>query len=500
MIRRHLASRGGDLRIITTDRHRPEGKSRALLRLLLSRLLVLLMLSMAFALPTASGSAASTSAPETTLTAQAPGRTASVMAAANGPYQPRRGVTFNSAVGGQDAQRTIIDKLLRTINAVPKGQEIKIFSWNYQSPNATDALLRAQARGVRVRLLMDDINNTEIANPPFRRLRAGLYLGNRGRRASRLSWAKTCHQSCRGIGGQAHAKFFMFSRVGRTPRVVIQGSANLTEAATFNQWNDVYTHVRNQDVWDHYATIFGQSVSDKRMRRPTLTTRSGTFRLIQFPLVQGRDPVYQLLQEVRCQGATNTASGVTRIRIAPDVIRNDRGLRLARVVRGLWNRGCDVKIGYTVIGTTIGRYLRDPGGRGPVPLRHLVQDFDSDGEFDNYFHLKAMSIVGHLGDDRQGYALLNGSANWSGSALRSDENIGIYRNQAVARAYERHIDYWYDWFGSAAARTSPDAAMRSTGRRSEPGALVFGTGKGAVYEDGTPYSLTGIDPYANVVD
>jgi len=33
---------------------------------------------------------------------------------------------------------------------------------------------------------------------------------------------------------------------------------------------------------------------------------------------------------------------------------------------------------------------------------------------------------------------------------------------------------------------------------SERGELVFGAGTNAVYEDGTPYSTTGVDPYAHV--
>ena len=91
-------------------------------------------------------------------------------------------------------------------------------------------------------------------------------------------------------------------------------------------------------------------------------------------------------------------------------------MALARKVRELWDRGCDIQIGYTVIGVDVGRVLRSPAGRGPVPMKHLVQDFDGDGEFDNYFHLKAMSIVGNVGGDRSGYVVLNGSANWSGLA------------------------------------------------------------------------------------
>ena len=343
---------------------------------------------------------------------------------------------------------------------------------------------------------MDVINNTELANGPYRRLRAALYLGNKGRPLKRRSWARVCEGSCRGLRGQAHSKIFLFSKVGKTPRVVIQGSANLTEAASFNQWNDIYTHVRNQQVYDFYSTVFAQASTDKRVARPFLGMRTKTFRLVQFPLVKGRDPVAQLLNEVKCKGAENTPNGVTRIRMAPDVIRNARGMRIAKQIRTLWNRGCDIRIGYTIIGIDVGRFLRDPAGRGPVPLRHLVQDLDDDGEFDNYFHLKALSVVGNVSGDRSGYAVVNGSANISGAALASDENVGIYRNPRDVMAYDGHIDYWYDWFGATAARTSPTAAMRATGRVAEPGALVFGTGPDAVYEDGSPYSLTGIDPYA----
>ncbi|MDO9456137.1 phosphatidylserine/phosphatidylglycerophosphate/cardiolipin synthase family protein [Nocardioides sp.] len=482
----------------------------------MARLLALILLVTALAVPTTTASAAPTAAGSsvTASTTVADGdkrpwaskqgqkvkQTKTGKVGKKAYYRPKRGVTFNSAIGGRAAQRTIIDKILRTIDATPRGQEINIFSWNFLSAHGTDALLRAQARGVRVRLLMDNINNVEISNGPFRRLRAGLFAGNRGRKYARFSWARTCKQSCRGRGGQAHAKFFMFSKVGKTPRVVIQGSANLTEAATFNQWNDIYTHVANTDVWNFYKEVFQQSATDKAERRPFLSVRSGNFRLIQFPLVNGRDPVFQLLSQVKCKGARNTGNGITRIRMAPDVIRNDRGMRLAQVIKGLWNRGCDIRIGYTIVGKTIGQYLRSSSGRGPVPMRHLVQDLDEDGEFDNYFHLKAMSIIGNIGDNRNGYAVVNGSSNLSGSALRSDENIGIYAGERDARAYEKHIDYWYNRFGTASFRTTPYAALRATGRLAQPDALVFGTGKGAIYDDGTPYSVTGIDPYANLVD
>ena len=74
----------------------------------------------------------------------------------------------------------------------------------------------------------------------------------------------------------------------------------------------------------------------------------------------------QMLNRVKCRGATNTAEGRTKIRIAPDVIRQDRGHgawpgRSAQ----LWNNGCNIRIGYTVIGLDVGRMLR----RAPVAAR-----------------------------------------------------------------------------------------------------------------------------------
>ena len=414
-------------------------------------------------------------------------------------FTPKPGVTFNSPLGDRSTRRAIFHKIIRSINSSPRGSEIQIFSWNFLTREGTDALLRAQKRGVRVRLLMDDMNNTEIPNQPYRRLRAGLRAGNDKWPKDRNSWARVCRGSCRGTNGSAHAKFFMFSHVGKVKRVVMQGSANLTLASTTNQWNDLYTHTRSREVWDFYSKVFHEAARDRKAPRPFASKGFGDFRLMMFPLTGKavRDPVMQLLNKVQCRGATNTASGRTRIRIAPDVIRQERGMALARKVRQLWNHGCDVRIGYTVVGIDVGRMLRSQEGRGPVPMKHLVQDFDGDGEFDNYFHLKSMSIVGNVGGDRSGYVVLNGSANWSALSRVSDENLGIYWGKRQTLRYQEHIDYWYTNFPrSAKEDTSTNA--RLTTRTHTPDQLVFGTDEDSVYEDGTPYSRTGVDPYANL--
>jgi hypothetical protein len=443
----------------------------------LARILALLLVTTAFLAPT--GSPAS---------------------AAPDHFTPRRGVTFNSPVGTGATQRAIYTKIVRSINSSPRGSEIKIFTWNFLTSQGTDALLRAQGRGVRVRLLMDNANRVEVDNPPYRRLRAGLHRGNARWSPARSSWARTCVRSCRGAHGAAHAKFFMFSHAGRARRVVIQGSANLTVASTTNQWNDVYTHVGSRGVWDYYNGIFAQAAKDRPVRGPFAARNFRGFRLVMYPLAGRRavDPVMNLLNKVRCTGATNTASHRTRIRIAPDVIRTPRGLALARKTRQLWNHGCDIRIGYTVLGVDSGRVLRAPGGRGPVPMKHLVQDFNGDGEFDNYFHLKAMTIVGNVGGDRSNFAVINGSANWSSLAGISDENVGIYYSRSLTLKYQKHLEYWYEHF----PRSGTSAASSTTGgtanRAISPDRLVLGTGEDAFYEGGGRVAPPGVNPYAHV--
>jgi hypothetical protein len=429
-----------------------------------------------------------------------PGLDGPANAATPDHYNPRPGVTFNNPLGNRAHQRAIFNKIIRSINSSPRGSDIRIFTWNYLTSDGTDALLRAQRRGVRIEVLMDASNNTEIPNQPFRRLRAGLHNFNAHVKKDRHSWARTCRHSCRGTGGVAHSKFYLFSQVGSVPRVVMLGSANFTKASTANQWNDITTHVRSKAIWGFANKIFDQASHDRPVRPPFAARAFGNVRLMFFPKGGAPDPVMRLLNQVKCHDAANTRSHRTRLRIAPDVIRTGRGLALARKVRSLWNNGCDIRIGYTVMGMDAGQVLRNPAGRGPVPMKHLVQDFNGDGEFDNYFHLKAMSIVGNVGKDRSNYVVLNGSANWSSLAGTSDENIGIYWSRSRTLRYQEHLNYWYTHFPKSrpATTTTPATLADRSARQAGPDQLVFGVGKHAVYEDGTPYSTTGVNPYAHV--
>jgi phosphatidylserine/phosphatidylglycerophosphate/cardiolipin synthase-like enzyme len=367
-------------------------------------------------------------------------------------YSPQPGVVFNTALGAKASRNKIFGKIIAAINHAPARSRIRIMSWNIMSRTAVDALLAAQARGVKVRVLMDNTNLVDIPNPGFVRLKNTFKRNNVQMDIPQKlrSYAKTCIGSCRGARGAAHSKYYLFSKTGKAENVVMSGSANLTVAGAVNQWNDMYTWVDNRQLYKFAAGVYHQMWQDQPVAQQYVQASTGKDLLGFTPLIgpEGRtvDPVQYLLDRVTCQGATKTGGGVTKVRAAPDVMRNERGMRIAQRLRELWVQGCDVRIAYTVMGVDVFRFLSQPTARGPVPKRHLVQDFNGDGEFDNYFHLKALTINGVYDGNPESYVTLNGSSNWSGFAAISDENFGILTRRSPTMKYQHFIDYWYENF------------------------------------------------------
>ena len=366
-------------------------------------------------------------------------------------YTVEEGPTFNTAIGDQESRRAILDLLLQTIrHTSPKGQ-IKIMTWNFMNAGAADALIQRAQRGTTVRVLIDSNNNDEDTdNPSFRRLKKGLKATNsKDEKGATKSFARMCRGSCRGKSGAAHTKMFLFDKVGLSRNVLIQGSANLTTAAAANQWNEVYTYVGRDKIYDFAEGIFDQMWRDKPTKNAYRAFEGSRYSLYFSPYYgkyfEG-DPVQATMDRIRCKGAQNAgnANGRTIVRSAPDVIRGKRGMIAARRLKTLWDQGCDVRIAYTVMGRDVKRHLNGGGGRGPVPMRHLVQDFDGDGDFDNYFHLKVLTINGRLGGDRTAYVTFNGSANTSDPSSRSDEQIGKLVGKRNTLQYQRFIDRWFE--------------------------------------------------------
>ena len=348
------------------------------------------------------------------------------------PYKPFVGAAFNDSLKPAD-RGNILDQVTLAVRNTPKGQYIRLVVWNYDAPWLTSELIRAKKRGAIVQV----ITAGSVDSGSFRNLARFLAQNPKDK-----NFAKKCHGACRSNSKIMHSKVFMFSKVGKTKNLSMFGSTNLTGAARNRQWNDQIS-TTNKPLYDFFVGVFEQYRKDKPQVRPDDGFSSDRYKVTLYP-VFNENPVADAFRKVRCQGATGPGStgGRTKIRIAVAGWFNGYGEEIAKQVRSLWDRGCDVRIVTTLLGRGVSRALRNPAGRGPIPIHSLYQDIDGDGVPERYLHMKSVSIQGVYGNDTAASMVWTGSPNWSARAARSDEVwVQVFHAPALARAYANHIDY-----------------------------------------------------------
>jgi phosphatidylserine/phosphatidylglycerophosphate/cardiolipin synthase-like enzyme len=363
-----------------------------------------------------------------------------------GEYTPSAGVMFNQPLSAD--RRRIVRHLERSIRSVPPRGKIRIFSWNIRDTQIFDALIDAHRRGVSVQVIIWQGNSSdEVPNPGFRRMKEAFARSGNPKRAVALrSWTVKCVGSCRGRGGFAHTKFFLFSRAHKARYISMYGSANATTFAATRQWNDMYTIVGRRDVYRDFAGVFREAARDRLAVPPyrqfSYNEGRTTIGFLPWGGARKGDPVLRELNRIRCKGATGGTgvNGRTRIRIAQTAILDARGIKIAKRLKRMWDRGCDIKIVYALLGNRARAELNARGGRGPVPFRQIVQDFNADGIYDRYLHLKAMTVSGIYNGDTSREVTFNGSHNWTGMSMASDEVTGRIFGAGVRKLYSAEID------------------------------------------------------------
>jgi phosphatidylserine/phosphatidylglycerophosphate/cardiolipin synthase-like enzyme len=353
------------------------------------------------------------------------------------PWSPAPGITFNNPLLPKRSH--VINKKIRmAINHSRKGETIRLITWNLKSALYTHSIVDAHRRGVGVRVIMSaGLAHGQSSHGSYATIRRGLSKGNKGRPARLKSWIRICHDSCRGRHGIVHSKFFLFSKVGKAEDIVMSGSGNLTEVAANRQWDDLTTIVNRPKTYRNFMMIFNQASRDRPVKHAYHHFTDGSLEGWFYPRMGQKDTILKLLAPVHCHGAIGAAANhTTVIRIAQAVFNGQRGLRIARRIRQLHSQGCNIRIDYTAMANSSQRVL------APVPKRHIVQDFDGDGLYDRYLHMKAIAINGNYGNDHSHKVVLNGSANWSGMSLKSDEQgLILHQPKAVGQyiAWINHI-------------------------------------------------------------
>lgn len=383
-------------------------------------------------------------------------------------WHPRPGVRFNEP--RDPAQSHLINRYIRlAIANTPSGAQIRMVTWNYSNQLFVNDLIAAHKRGVSVRIIMaNGLAAGQGPNGYYPNTKRAIERGNKKRPADMTSWFRTCKNSCRGKEGIQHGKWFMFSETGGRNNVVMSTSANLTDAAAYNQWNDLLTVVDRQVTWDNYTKIFKQMSRDKPVKKAFYRFEDGPYEGWFFPnMGKLRNyNVMRMLDKVKCHGARGEAgkNGTTVIRVSQAVFNGKIGSAVAGKLAGLKKRGCNIKLVYGVLNNNARDLLKD------IPKKTILEDTNGDLYVDRYIHMKALTISGNFDGKRSSHVVYQGSANWSGMSTLSDEQGFIVRSRSLEEDYSNFIDYLYKNPPPQGLNLTKEIVLR--GKRIDPFAQV----------------------------
>ncbi|MGH3366107.1 MAG: phospholipase D-like domain-containing protein [Nocardioidaceae bacterium] len=366
-------------------------------------------------------------------------------------YSPNGGSIFNNPFGTNARQYAIQNHFRKSIASTRRGDVIRISTWRLNDGITTTKLIRAHRRGVDVRMLIHN------RGKQVRRLRQVV-----GSRRSARSFVYNCRHGCRtSRASSLHSKFMLFSSAGRSNKVVMVSSSNLTHQHATQGWNDVYTVVGRPGMYGFFKSVFYQMAQDHGYRNPYRVQTVDRFRAYVFPrrgTTAHSDTIYHELMGVRCSGARGGAGerGKTAIRVAMFNWRGARGEKLARKLVNLDDAGCIVRVIYGAPTARVASILKRRTSHGGIALYDSRRDSNNNGVADKYVHMKCLMISGHVRRDRSSWKVYTGSANWTREALRyADEVILRISGGGPHKRYKVH---WNDM-----ARKSRPVGRRTAG-------------------------------------
>jgi phosphatidylserine/phosphatidylglycerophosphate/cardiolipin synthase-like enzyme len=318
------------------------------------------------------------------------------------------------------ADTAIEDRIIALIDAAVPGSRIRVAMYSFTRSTASAALVRAHARGVDVRIVLD--GGADGIGSEVGALRTGLGAAN-------VHMCDAPGTSCIGTGIM-HNKFFLFSELADGSRnVVIQASHNLTNAqlsmhnnaviirgddllfaAYEHTWNDLWADIENPNYY--------------RIDDGALATRA-----YFFPRGSGGDTSVSILDNVTCDGTA-------RVRVAMAFFTDARSAvadALARLARA----GCDVRVvagdASIPLGTTVASTLTSAGVQLTRYPTRSGWDLHS-----KYIVIDAL----YSGSTTHRHLVFTGSHNWTGPSLTDNDETQLrVEDEGVFTAFMTDWDH-----------------------------------------------------------
>lgn len=379
-------------------------------------------------------------------------------------------------------QRSVIqDRIVTLIEGAPAGSLVRMSMFYADDPTIPDALVAAEARGVRVQAVFD---SKETALAPYRTLASGL-----GTDLSAPSWVLACPGGRGCIGDRTlsavasinHNKFFLFSGTGGASDVVVQSSANLHPGRDgLHGWNNALVLVGNSGVYDAYSGYFddlkARVVNNSYYTTGRVPVASGNAKAHFYPRHESAsapspyddpttDTVETVLDHVACKGnsVVGTTDGTHRtiIRVAMDIFSR---AYLAQKLVDLDAQGCYVEVAETYDSanasqqTVMSTLLKKTSSayNGVAVYYYCANNYTTGSQQDHtnvWIHSKYLQVEGDYYGAPDRSITWTGSANFSTNSLRqSDETILQYEDASPAASDSVFAAYRSNF---SAIRTSP---------------------------------------------
>ncbi|MEV5169798.1 phospholipase D-like domain-containing protein [Streptomyces flaveolus] len=355
---------------------------------------------------------------------------------------------FNDPSGTTADQNRIRDYIVSLINATPAGESITAAAYTFTDGTAAQALVNAKARGVKVRLIVDNTTVT-MTGGEYSTLVNGL-----GTDRTQSSWVMAC-PSARGCIGDReltsgdpainHNKFWLFSNVGGASNVVVQTSHNMTTSQRTTYFNNAVT-IPDSGLYGIYQSYFsdllryGSSSSGNDDYYTTPTSSTGPYKAYFFPRHEASgtswnndastDTVKLILDNVSC-------SGGTQIRVGMNLFSRDE---VAQKLVSLVNSGCSVYLAADGAPGSMSQAVTDTL-YGKLTKRVECYENSPDGTYKIGVHSKYLLIQGTYDGVANRKLVWTGSHNYTYSALRAnDETLLKIDNSAVYDQYKANHD------------------------------------------------------------
>ena len=375
-----------------------------------------------------------------TLLLQQIGMTTAASAASS--YSVSSKALFNNPYGTTKQKRAIIDQVKKAIIHTPKYSVIRIAVYSITLPDLTKALVDAHNKKVVVQIVTDD-HLYEIEDRDDRvemtaqltKLKSAL-----GTKVSKdKSFIKICNNGCMSNSkySSVHTKLYMFSTTGKTKRVTMIGSSNLSNTHT-NSWNNMYVAAGDIDVYETMKAYFEAMAQEPNGGEWYENTLSSTGRRVYtFPHAtvddNSEDIYWSLLNKVKCTGVASGYGYKGKTVIKAAMFKStDARIEAAKKLRSLASQGCVVKMAITNSAYD-DKVRSELLGGNEIQIVNMEKN-KVDGHYVNYLHHKYLTIHGNYDGDSSASIVFTGSSNLTSTSIETNNEVMLRLETKAAHA------------------------------------------------------------------